>query len=874
MEHEIEEAQRQIRRSAAIIQDAFEGLTTLQRLHNRVSEASPSARAPTDTSSAISSVTQPTQDRVGSPAMPPNSMDPGHDVIVISAENSTLPPPSSTSTSIPTSQTQSRTSPSSAATSPSPRGPRPADPALAVLGTELRTMTQSFRERVGEFDELRRAIAQYAQERHSRGVTAERTRSRSPPPNTDPYNPAPFQPLYPDTSSSFPEVVPTGPAQAASGMGVPRRFDGRIRPIRGELRAFDRSSSLLRPRDGNESETSLGILVAARTAASSNNNSVADTPTITPASISASARSTGDRPRPVAFPVPFSVNDLYENQGARPASRVLPSNITARITRLAQEIQQEGARITQQAESLRSWINDRNARLDALRPSASVSAAAQAPRPITTRRVDSNPTIVHGEEYGPAPTIPAVTAPPRFSARVTDPPLVAPSQIPRASEPDPVGRPRRAPEGAVRARYLRQSVPTTWSATSSSASVANLREDPSAAMVWSTRRERATDGPLSPPSRTIGPTGNRGGLRDAGTSTSMSMSASPGTIFDDFEIESYSPADVHARAAAAIARMRTQRRVIDAADDDEDFTDSRSYRVRRRFNADGDEEIIRVSLGPDISSSPGSGSGLSLNRRRAPLDLDDDSGEEDSWMEAISRLDTMSRRSAARPAEEWQPPRMVRSGTQMGTTAPSPAAFSVYPNSLAGRRSTRGWPRLSYGDEDALFAENEAQYERDLSAMRSRAQALLSSSTAPTRSLGGTTLPPPPPTTRPLFVPTTQAPGSLWNDNNVRVRLRTRVNEALERQIGAGDAPTPPLERSRRERNGRDGAPRVRAHHQAPGSETERPMWGSPTPFYPSALPLPLVEDVGNLQARIRVFGGAEKIARMPRKRAVSQVGR
>ena len=178
--------------------------------------------------------------------------------------------------------------------------------------------------------------------------------------------------------------------------------------------------------------------------------------------------------------------------------------------------------------------------------------------------------------------------------------------------------------------------------------------------------------------------------------------------------------------------------------------------------------------------------------------------------------------------------------------------------------------RLSYAEEDALFAESEAQYERDLSAMRTRAQALLSA--APSRALGGTTLPPPPPTTRPLsFMPTTQAPGSLWNDSSVRVRLRTRVNEALERQA---DSPTPPLERSRRERNGRDGAPRVQRHQRTEGSETERPMWGSPTPFYPSALPLPLVEDVGSLQARSRVFGSTEKIARMPRKRAVSQVGR
>ncbi|KAI1797497.1 hypothetical protein LXA43DRAFT_1176841 [Ganoderma leucocontextum] len=857
MEHEIEEAQRQIRRSAAIIQDAFEGLTTLQRLHNRVSEASPPARAPTDTSSAISPSTQ---DRVGSPVMLPNPMDPGHDVIVISAENSTLPPRSSTSTSMPASQPQPRMSSSSTAASPSPRGPRPSDLTLATLGSELRNMTQSFRERIGEFDELRRAIAQYAQERHSRGVTAERARSRSPPPSADPYHPAPYQPLYPDVSSSSPEVASPGAAQAVSGISAPRRFDGRIRPMRGELRMFDRSSSLLRPRDGDESETSLGMLVAARTAASSNNNnnnSVADTPTITPASISAISMS---------------------RQKGVPSTRVLPSNITARITRLAQEIQQEGARITQQAESLRSWINERNARLDALRPSASVSAmrsvTAQPPHPISTRGVDPNPTMVQGEEYEPSPMVTNITPPLRFTASgFIDPPMVPLSQIPRASGPDSrareqasdisPARSRRTPEGAVRARYLRQNVPTSWSATSPSAS--NPREDPSGGVAWNSRRERATDGPLSPPSRTIAPTGNRGALRDAGTS--MTITASTGGVLDDFEVESYNPA-ASVRTALAIARARSQRRVMEVADDDDDFTDSRSYRVRRRYNADGDEEVIRVSLRPEMSP----GSGLSVDRRRSPLDLEDDSGEEDSWMEAISRLDTMSRQSAARNGpDEWQPPRMVRSGTQIGTTVPSPSGFSVYSASLAGRRSTRGWPRLSYAEEDALFAESEAQYERDLSAMRTRAQALLSA-TAPTRTLGGATLPPPPPTTRPLsFVPTTQAPGSLWNDSNVRVRLRTRVNEALDRHSGAADSPTPPLERSRRDRNGRDAAPRTRNHQR---SETERPMWGSPTPFYPSALPLPLVEDVGCLQARSRVFSGAEKMSRMPRKRAVSQVGR
>ena len=699
MEHEIEEAQRQIRRSAAIIQDAFEGLTALQRLHNRVSEASPSARSLTDTSSAIST-TQFTQDRAGSPGMPPNSMDPGHDVIVISAENSTLPPPSSTSTSVPVPQTQPRTSSSSIIAPLSPRGPRPSDPALAALGSELRTMTQSFRERVGEFDELRRAIAQYAQERHNRGVTAERARSRSPPPNAEPYNPVPYQPLYPEANSSSPEVVPPGTAQAASETNAPRRFDGRIRPIRGGMRPSNRPISLLRPREGNESETSLGMLVAARTAASSNdNNSVADTPTITPATISASVRSTGDRPRPVAFPV----EDPYRSTGGRPSSRALPSNITARITRLAQEIQQEGARITQQAESLRSWINERNSRLDALRPSASVTATRNifsGARPISTIGMDLNPTMILGEEYEPAP-IPNLAPPPRFTTDLFPEPSMVPlSEIPRANEPvrgrelptdTSPARSRRTPEGAVRARYLRQNVPTNWSAMVQSAS--NTREDRSGGVPWNSRRERTTDGPLSPPSRTIGLTGHRGGLRDAGTS----MSASTGTALDDFEVESYNPAN-SVRAALAIARTRSQGRVMDVADDDEDFTDSRSYRVRRRYNADGDEEVIRIPLRRETSSSSLPGPELSLDRRPPPLELEDDGEEEDSWMEAISRLDTMSRRSAARvvpPEDSRHPPRMVRGGTQLGTAAPPPAAFPAYSANLAGRRSTRGWRKCS-----------------------------------------------------------------------------------------------------------------------------------------------------------------------------------
>ena len=179
-----------------------------------------------------------------------------------------------------------------------------------------------------------------------------------------------------------------------------------------------------------------------------------------------------------------------------------------------------------------------------------------------------------------------------------------------------------------------------------------------------------------------------------------------------------------------------------------------------------------------------------------------------------------------------------------------------------------------YADED-ISADSESQYERDLSAMRARAQAIIAANASP-RTLGGATLPPPPPTTRPSpFVPTTQAPGSLWNDSGVRVRLRTVAGDAptssaLDRQAALVRALDAAARTSGRDRNAGGAGPRPRGQQQP--SEAER--WGSPMPFYPSALPLPLVEDVGSLQARSRVFGSAEKIACMPRKRAVSQVGR
>ncbi|TBU58808.1 hypothetical protein BD310DRAFT_958607 [Dichomitus squalens] len=865
MEAEIEEAQRQIRRSAAIIQDTLQDLTTLQRMHNRAPEASLAARAPTDTSSLVTTPsansvrsTEGAQEATRSTVIRSSPMDPGHDVIVISSETSTPAPSISFSTPAPP-------TPSSSTPSPASRGPRPLDSTLAVLGADLRSMTQSFRERVSEFDELRRAIAQYAQERHSRAT--ERARSRSPPPD--------MTSLPPSLRLYEPEGSPpssTNGTDAVPATGAPRRFNGRIRTLRGDSQStLDRRSSLLRQRTTSDSETSLGLLVAARTASSNARNSVAETPTITPATISASARSVAVPSRPVATPAP-STSPSAAND--RSEARHIPSNITSRITRLAQEIQQEGVRITQQAESLRSWINDRNARLDALRlPSPSSTIATRTilglePERPMTQRVPS-PMIIGTPYLADLSTPTSENDPPSLL------PWSQPAQRPRPSEPDPRPRdpprdgalslPRRAPETAVRARYLRQNVPTSWSATSPSS--ASPRED--RVMAWNPpsreARERATDGPLSPPSRTIAPSGTQGGARGDGTATTR-----PTAFAVEFDEE------VIARRND-IVRVRNERLRAQAevdSEDDGELTESRSYRVRRRYNADGDEEVFRVELRPE--TFPGFGE-TSANRRAPPNEWEDDSGEEDSWMDALSRLDSMSRRSAAArdTRDRWEMPRMVRTGAQMGTVVP-PTTLGppTYPVNMA-RRSTRGWPRL-YADED-ISADSETQYERDLSAMRARAQALISAH-APARALGGTTLPPPPPpaTRPPSFVPTTQAPGSLWNDSSVRVRLRTTAahsNSEAAFVRGALDAARP----AGRDRNGNGGGARAARDlaSATSNSRAERPTWGSPVPFFPSALPLPLVEEVGSLQVRSRVFSSAKKdLARMPRRRLAAQVGR
>ena len=190
----------------------------------------------------------------------------------------------------------------------------------------------------------------------------------------------------------------------------------------------------------------------------------------------------------------------------------------------------------------------------------------------------------------------------------------------------------------------------------------------------------------------------------------------------------------------------------------------------------------------------------------------------------------------------------------------------------------------SPGDEALLTEDAESEYERDLAAMRARARSLISSA-ASARTFGGTTVPPPPPTdhVRRTVFPTTNTQGtnsgntygSLWNDPSARSAAALRYQE-LFRQYDTGrglhrrgsgtilSSPSPPLERARRDRP--EGGTRE-------DGALEQPMWGSPTPFYPSPLPLPLVQDVGSLEVRSRAFAAPKMHARIPRRRGVAQAG-
>ncbi len=744
-------------------------------------------------------------------------MDPGHDVIVISSDSELTPSPS-TSASPPS---------SSPATGTSPRrsGTRSSDPTLASLRTELLASTQSVRDRAMEFDDLRRSILQYSQER-----------------NTSP------------AEGAFPPGTDTASRAQESHPPASRRMQ---------------LENSLRQRAAAESATSLGMMVAARSR-SPPSNIGAPSPNASASSFSA--------PFPSAAPIAASSS----SPSARIPGAPIPSSIASRVTRLAQEIQQDIARITQQSESLMAWINEHRARLDAAsaaRSSRTATSDIATIRAVHMSTTHPSPT----ESLVPALSVSAVPQPPAATRRETGETTRAREQVRRLREQAVEGgsapqaipiQSRRSPDGVVRARYLRQSVPANFSTNFPSSSP---REESSSS--WRSSGSFSTPAiafPSMSPSTTI--------TADAATST--------GSYGDPEVVQSID------RVRAALARARVLRRGLEA--DDTDMERSPSYMVRRHLNADGREEVVHITMRSESSN------GLSETAER-PRDETDETEEDDeyaneAWLQALSRLDAMSRQTAARDAAPrsarnapstsgWDLPPMTRGGTRLGTTNPRTYSTGPYAINLP-QRDARRWRESvsccpiafvllttfsSQGDEPPPSEDAEAEYERDIATMRARARSLISSA-ASARTLSGTTLPPPPPTdyVRRTLFPTTStqgsgSPSSLWNDTSARsvfsryqaLFRETDPERGSHTQASLGvSSPSPPPERARRHRT-----------VEARGANLEQPMWGSPTPFYPSPLPLPLVQDVGSLAVRSQAFAVPKVLARIPRRRGIAQAG-
>lgn len=188
------------------------------------------------------------------------------------------------------------------------------------------------------------------------------------------------------------------------------------------------------------------------------------------------------------------------------------------------------------------------------------------------------------------------------------------------------------------------------------------------------------------------------------TSRTAEAGTSTGSVFDDPDL-----LEATGRVRLAVARARAARRVAELEEDDGggDVTEPRSYRVHRRYNADGDEEVVRIAPRPEMSPGLGETTG-----DRAREDSDDaeeevEGGAEDqAWMQALSRLDALSRESAARDTvtnEEfgrarWDPPPAVRRRDIMRSGAdagPTPSLARRTQRGAGWRKSYHFCPRLS-----------------------------------------------------------------------------------------------------------------------------------------------------------------------------------
>ncbi|KAI9059606.1 hypothetical protein FKP32DRAFT_1760902 [Trametes sanguinea] len=845
METELEETQRQLRRSAELIQSAFEGLTAL---HVRITTAA-LMRARSGTPGLSSGL--PANQPESSTSAEGNTMDPGHDAILLlsSANSSESPAPA----------TQSDRS--------SLRRPRITDTTLSNLHTEILQSTESVRQRANELEELRRIIGQHNQDRHRQEAHA----------------------ATPDTPS-----FSTTQAGSTSSSGWDRPVSAFASSLPVSSRRLLLESSL-RQRNMDESATSLGAMVSARTASSpaaaSSSSSVQSSRNTAPLSLPS-------RPEVSVAASPSSSPAL-----PRSSASPIPAGLATRLTRLAQEIQQDITRISQQSESLMSWINENRARLEGASPSLTTNATVAT-------------SVLSGDST----------------------PRASPSRLPALESLTNNSSPR-TPPGAPRMRPSND-----WGqATAVSAHPMSIRPPPprSSDLFRAEIRRRGPAIPMStislPSEESDGPLARSSHL-DTPTSTAT-VQDPPGSLSADPEL-----VDAVSRVRGALARAR-YRRAAEEADREEEPADTRSYRVRRRLNADGDEEVTRVPIRRDSAvrsawrsaegdNSPWPVSGIPRfasrtdppaegetrdrrRTRRSSIFAEEEQTEDSEWLGAVRRLDALAR--VARESERPEP-RDANAGWGFSQVLPRDDAARQeatprYPVNLGSWWSSMP-PNAQ--DEEEEDTREESEYERDLAAMRARALALTSSN-PPLRTLSGGTStlpPPPPPVTRPLsLLSTTQTtPSSLWNDSNVRVRLRAAVarldedvraleaaRERAQSQITQSQpsqplassesasparpprrpqsrfwpfdyrdlvSPSPPPERERDlDRNGRP----LQQAQCGPDGTLERPMWGSPTPFYPSVLPLPLVQEVSTLEARSRAFGGAAKqIARMPRRRTLA----
>ncbi|KAH9891108.1 hypothetical protein C8Q73DRAFT_702907 [Cubamyces lactineus] len=864
MEAEIDETRRQMQRGAELIQHAFEGLTELHNRVNEVSSMRTQGRA----------ATSPDRNAMGSTSGEDsrNAMDPGHNAILLSSSTH-----SDSAVSAPASNTQSSTSPD--------RLPRTSDPALSNLSAEILMSSESVRRRASELDELRRAIVQHSRERHRQSALSSSQDTPSLPAATEVALPA------------------AGHVISALTSSIPAR----------SRRLLLESS--LRQAAADDSATSLGAMVSARTSATA-----AASGNAAP-SQSGSTASTFSRPDVIS-------------SGAR--SSAIPPGLTTRLTRLAQEIQQDIARIAQQSETLMTWIDEHRARLDA---ATSALNADNTTVPATPQSAESTPR----PSYATIPTASTSTrtsSAPRADTGVQSGGITVTVRIGANSRAE---NERRTEAAAVSAHPI----------------VARPRDPPRStqqdASSSPSRHDNNFDGPLlrrarreaSPVARPMPTPLGASSVLDA----TSSLTADPAFV------------DAIARVRDAIARARYARRTPSEdrnADREEEPTESRNYRVRRRLNADGDEEVLRVPhrqvsearrrndeygwQGPpsrtdadpfwrEMRSSryetTASASGRREGGQRAHryvdprsrreydnarnysrdgwpvMDDDDDDEDEADWIGALTRLDALSRGTAAARGEResWLP--VFRREDRSPPTPRREVDELAYPINL-GNSTWRTSEPSRQGIE--MSASEDTEYERSIAAMRARAIALTSSN-PPARTLDGASasVPPPPPPIHPLsLMSTTQTtPSSLWNDSNVRVRLRAAVSRLIDEDMRARErvqaqatpsfspsqqadvlsrtppqyiprgpywsfdprdsaSPSPPLERA--------GAQCARGGDEA--AELGPPMWGSPTPFYPSPLPLPLVSasgaEMSSLEARSRAFGTARKVARVPRRRTLA----